>query len=120
MKQVTNIPAELFLHPSALTALTIFTGSSSDAEARLNMECIIAITMAAGIPFPLTSPTTKKSFPSLMKKSKMSPPTSLAGLRDPNMSTSVRSGKGGNFLGSISSWIRLAIWSSLPILAWST
>ena len=115
MNIVTNIPELLPLQNVSLMFCMMLAGLSSRDVAIRNNEWVIVITIAAGIPLPLTSPIQKNSFSSLRKKSNKSPPTSFAGVSEPKMSISLRSGYGGKVLGNISSCILRAILSSFSI-----
>ena len=65
-KSVTNVPDALFRHASRLSSATIRAGATSCSESIRRIEWVTAITMAAGTPFPHTSPMQKNSFSSRM------------------------------------------------------
>jgi hypothetical protein len=88
-------------------------GRAPSAVALIRVR-LTAMKSAAGMPLPDTSAITKPSRPSsIRKKSKKSPPTSIAGVIAAWISNSRRSGKGGNSEGRIDFWIALATSSSL-------
>ena len=78
MKRVTNMKESLLWHTERLMDSTMSLGEVWVIDALRNMERVTAITSAAGTPLPATSPILKNSFSSRIKKSKRSPPTSLA------------------------------------------
>ena len=61
---VTNMFDSLWSANDSFICIITRSGAASRAESVLNKDLVTAITKAAGTPFPLTSPTQKKSFSS--------------------------------------------------------